>query len=263
MEHFIWNINPILLDLGAVQVYWYGVLFVGSFFIGLEILKWIYKRENKDPEILDNLIFYALIGAAIGARLVHCFFYEPSYFLQHPLKILAIWEGGLASHGGMIGVLIVVWLFTKYHKESYLWLLARFTIVGALTATAIRIGNFMNSEIVGLPTDLPWAIVFERVDSLPRHPVQLYEAIAYISIFLLLLFIYKKSKPNTSTKILPPLFLVTLFTARFFIEYVKTKQATYTTDLPFSTGQMLSMPFILIGVVWLIFATIEIKKSSK
>ena len=259
MEYFIWNMNPILLELGPIKIYWYGLFFVGSFFIGLEIFKWIYRRESRDPNILDNLVIYVLLGAAIGARLVHCFFYEPSYFLEQPLKIFAIWEGGLASHGGMLGVLITVWIFTKYHKESYLWLLARFTIVGSLTATAIRLGNFINSEIIGLPSELPWAIVFQRVDNIPRHPVQLYEAIAYISIFILLLTLYKKSTPTVATKLLPPLFLVTLFSSRFVIEYAKTRQAIYSTDLPFSIGQMLSIPFIIIGIVWLIFSIRSLK----
>ena len=259
MEHFVWNMNPILLEIGPFKTYWYGVIFVGSFFVGLEILKWMYKREGKNPEVIENLLFYLLIGAAIGARLVHCFFYEPDIYLSNPLKIFAIWEGGLASHGGMLGVLIVLWFFAKYHHESYMWLIARISIPGAFTASAIRIGNFINSEIIGLPTDLPWAVVFQRVDNIPRHPVQLYEAIAYIAIFIFLLTVYIKSKPEFATKVLPPLFLTTLFTARFFIEYAKTRQADYTTDLPFTTGQMLSLPFIIIGVVWLIWAL----KSSK
>jgi len=262
MQHIIWDINPIMIQMGSIKIHWYGILFISSFFIGLEILKWIYKRENRKVEVLENLVFYIFIGAIIGARLVHCYFYQPSYYLEHPFEVLAVWKGGLASHGGMIGVLITLLFFVKYHKESYLWLLARFTIVGALTAAAIRIGNFINSEIIGLPTELPWAIVFQRIDTIPRHPVQLYEALAYIFIFILLLSIYKKSKFTTSTKILPPLFLVTLFTARFFIEYTKTRQADYTTGLPFSTGQMLSIPLIIIGLVWLTFAIRSMRERT-
>jgi len=254
MEHFVWNANPILLELGSIKLYWYGLLFVGSFVVGLYILTWIYKREGRDPDVLETLFVYVITGAAIGARLAHCFFYEPSFFLANPLKIFAIWEGGLASHGGVIGVLIAVWLFAKYHKESFFWLLSRIAIPAALSATAIRIGNFMNSEIVGIPTDVPWAIVFQRLDELPRHPVQLYESFTYFFIFILLLMVYKAVKPSFATKILPALFFLTVFTARFFLEFVKTKQAHYTTDLPFSTGQMLSMPFMILGLVWLVWA---------
>ncbi|NEW60888.1 prolipoprotein diacylglyceryl transferase [Sulfurovum sp. bin170] len=261
MEHFVWNANPILLEIGPIQLYWYGLLFVGSFVVGLYILTWIYKREGRDPEVLESLFVYIIAGAAIGARLVHCFFYEPSFFFANPLKILAIWEGGLASHGGVIGVLIAVWLFAKHHKESYFWLLSRVAIPAALSATAIRIGNFMNSEIVGIPSDVPWAIVFQRLDELPRHPVQLYESLTYMSVFILLLFVYRVVKPSFATKILPALFFLTIFTARFFLEFVKTKQAHYTTDLAFSTGQMLSIPFIALGLAWFIWAFVTEKKE--
>jgi len=261
MDYFIWNANPILLKLGPIQLYWYGLLFVGSFVVGLYILTWVYKREGKDPEILETLFVYIIAGAAIGARLAHCFFYEPSYFLEHPIQIFYIWNGGLASHGGVIGVLLAVWLFTRKYNESYFWLLSRIAIPAGLSATAIRIGNFMNSEIVGIPTDVPWAIIFQRVDMLPRHPSQLYESVTYLFVFILLLSVYRAVKPTFATKILPALFFLTIFTARFFLEFVKRKQAHYTTDLPFSTGQMLSIPFIILGLSWLIWAFVSENKK--
>ncbi len=254
MEHMIWNVNPNILELGSIQLRWYGLLFVGSFFLGLMILNRIYKREDRDPAVLDNLLIYIMVGAVLGSRLVHCFFYEPDFYLSHPLEILAVWKGGLASHGGLAGVLIALYLFSKRYNESYAWLLARVTIPGALTAAFVRFGNLFNSEILGKPSELPWAIVFQRVDMIPRHPVQLYEAFAYLTIFVLLVVIYRKVTPAFATKILPGVFLVTLFTARFFIEYAKTRQAAYVTDLPFSTGQMLSVPFILVGIIWIIWA---------
>ena len=254
MEHFIWNVDPNIVELGSIQLRWYGLLFVGSFFLGLMILNRIYKREDRDPAVLDNLLIYIMVGAVLGARLVHCFFYEPDFYLSHPLEILAVWKGGLASHGGLAGVLIALYLFSKRYNESYAWLLARVTIPGALTAAFVRFGNLFNSEILGKPSELPWAIVFQRVDMIPRHPVQLYEAFAYLTIFVLLVVIYRKVTPAFATKILPGVFLVTLFTARFFIEYAKTRQAAYVTDLPFSTGQMLSVPFILVGIIWIIWA---------
>ncbi len=262
MEHLIWNINPNILELGSIQLRWYGLLFVGSFFLGLMILNWIYKREKRDPAVLDNLLIYIMVGAVVGSRLVHCFFYEPDYYLSHPLEILAVWKGGLASHGGLAGVLIALYVFAKRYNESYTWLLSRVAIPGTLTAAFVRFGNLFNSEILGKPSELPWAIIFQRVDMIPRHPVQLYEAFAYLIILVLLVTIYRKVTPAFATKILPGTFLVTLFTARFFIEYAKTRQAAYATDLPFSTGQMLSVPYILVGIIWIILAIKSSKTSS-
>ena len=261
MEYFVWNADPVLLNLGPLQLYWYGLLFVGSFVVGSSILKWIYIREGKDHEVLESLFIYIIIGAAVGARLVHCFFYDPSYYLANPMKIFAVWEGGLASHGGVMGVLLATWLFAKKYDESFTWLLSRLAIPAALSGAAIRIGNFMNSEIVGQPTDVPWAIVFERLDNIPRHPSQLYEAISYFLIFIFLLLVYRSVKPAFATKILPALWFITIFTVRFFLEYVKTKQAAYNVDQVLTTGQWLSLPFIILGVVWLVWAFISQKKQ--
>ncbi len=254
MDHFIWNVNPNIFELGPVQLRWYGLLFVGSFFLGLMLLQWVYKREGKDPAILDTLLIYIMVGAVIGARLMHCFAYEPEFYLSHPLEILKVWKGGLASHGGLLGVLIALYLFSKKYNESYLWLISRVTIPGALTAAFVRFGNLFNSEILGLPTDKPWAIVFPRVDMIPRHPVQLYEAFAYLFLLFILITVYKKVAPNFATKILPGIFLTYMFIVRFLLEYTKTRQADYTTSLPFTTGQMLSVPFIIIGILWIIWA---------
>ncbi len=262
MEHFVWNVDPILLHLGPLQLRWYGLLFVGSFFLGLYILQWIYKREGRDPAVLDTLLIYVMIGAVVGARLMHCFAYEPAFYLSHPLEIFKVWKGGLASHGGLLGVLIALYLFTKKYKEDYMWLLSRVAIPGALTAAFVRFGNLFNSEILGLPTDKPWAIIFSRVDMIPRHPAQLYEAFAYLTLLAILLIVYKKVSFTTSTKILPPLFLTYMFTVRFLLEYTKTKQADYTWDLPLTTGQALSLPFIFIGVIWLVYAYQRVMSSK-
>lgn len=260
MEHLIWNVDPVILELGPLQLRWYGLLFVGSFFLGLMILTKIYKHEGKDPAVLDTLLIYVMVGAVVGSRLVHCLFYEPEYYLSHPLEILKVWKGGLASHGGLAGVLITLYLFAKRYQTPYMWLLSRMAIPGALTAAFVRFGNLFNSEILGLPSDRPWAIIFERVDMIPRHPVQLYEAISYLIILVLLVTIYRKVTPAFATKILPGVFLVTVFTARFLLEYTKTRQEAYTTDLPFTTGQMLSIPYVILGILWIIWA---FKSSSK
>lgn len=263
MEYFIWNVNPILLELGPLQLRWYGLLFVGSFFLGLHLLHWIYTREGKDASSLDNLLIYVLIGTVIGARLMHCFAYEPEFYLAHPLEILKVWKGGLASHGGMIGVIVALYLFSRRYQQPFWWLLSRLTMPGALTAAFVRFGNLFNSEILGLPSDAPWAIVFSRIDMIPRHPVQLYEAFAYLFLFVILVSVYKKVSFSFATKILPALFLTYMFTVRFLLEYTKTRQADYITELPFSTGQMLSLPFIIIGIIWIIWAFTSQKRENK
>jgi len=254
MEHFIWNVNPNILELGSLQLRWYGLLFVGSFFLGLMILQWIYKREERDPSVLDNLLIYVMIGAVIGSRLMHCLAYEPEFYLANPLEILKVWKGGLASHGGLLGVLIALYVFAKRYNESYVWLISRVAIPGALTAAFVRLGNLFNSEILGLPSELPWAIIFQRVDMIPRHPVQLYEATAYLVLLLILVTVYRKSTAEFASKILPGIFLTYMFILRFLLEYTKTRQADYTTDLPFTTGQLLSVPFIVVGIIWIIWA---------
>ena len=254
MEHLVWNIDPVIFKWHFLQLRWYGLFFVGSFIIGLWIMKKIYLREGKDPSTLDNLLIYALVGTIIGARLVHCLFYEPNYYLSHPIEILYVWKGGLASHGGMLGVMVGIYIYARQYKHSYIWLLSRMTIPGTLVAASVRFGNLFNSEILGKASNLPWAIVFERVDNIPRHPVQLYEAFSYLAIFAILIFIYRKISPIFSTKLLPGVFLILLFGARFLLEYTKTEQAMYQVNMPITVGQALSIPFIILGILWTIWA---------
>jgi len=262
MEHFIWDVDPNIFTFGPLQLRWYGLLFVASFFLGLMLLQWVYKRENKDPAILDTLLIYIMIGAVIGARLMHCFAYEPNFYLSHPLEIFKVWKGGLASHGGLLGVLVALYIFSKKYNESFLWIISRVAMPGALTAAFVRFGNLFNSEILGLPTDKPWAIIFSRIDMIPRHPVQLYEAFAYLFLLIVLVSVYKKISPSFATKLLPGIFLSYMFIVRFLLEYTKTRQADYTTSLPFTTGQMLSIPFVFIGILWIIWA-VKTNNSDK
>jgi prolipoprotein diacylglyceryl transferase len=262
MEHFIWDINPNILEFGFIQLRWYGILFVGSFFLGIMILQNIYEREGRESKDLDNFLLYIIIGTVIGARLMHCVAYEPSFYFSHPLEILKVWKGGLASHGGMLGVIIALYVYTQKYKVPFFWLLARLSIAGALTAAFVRFGNFFNSEILGLPTTVPWGIIFARIDMTPRHPVQLYEAFAYLVLVLILWTVYKKSSATFATRILPAIFFLFMFTVRFLLEYSKTRQAHYSTELAFSTGQLLSIPFILLGMVWIIWAFKTEKSSS-
>lgn len=259
MEHFIWSVHPVALSLGSLHIYWYGILFAIAILAGLEFMKWVFKVEQKDAALLDSMFLYIVIGIVVGARLGHCLFYDPVFYLANPLKILAVWEGGLASHGGGLGVIIALYLYVRKYKMSYLWLLDRVAIPTALFGFFVRMGNMMNSEIVGHQTQLPWGIVFTKIDMLPRHPTQLYEALSYLVIFFLLTFLYKKYRTTMQNGLLFGLFLSLLFSVRFLVEFVKEKQAAYNTDLLLSTGQMLSIPFLLFG---LFLVVVSLRKKA-
>jgi len=254
MEHFVWSLNPVAFSFGSMHIYWYGILFALAILSGLQFMKWVFKLESKDEAMLDSMFIYIVVGIVVGARLGHCLFYDPAFYLANPLKIFAVWEGGLASHGGGAGVLIALYLYVKKYKLEYLWLLDRVAIPTALFGFFVRMGNFMNSEIVGHVSNAPWAIVFTKIDELPRHPTQLYEAFSYLLIFLVLTLIYKMKRETLSQGFLFGLFLVLVFSARFLVEFVKEKQASYSSDLVLSTGQMLSIPFLLLGFVLIILS---------
>lgn len=259
MEHFIWSVNPILFSYGSVRVFWYGLLFATAILVGLQLMKWVFVREGKSVELVDSGFIYTVVGIVVGARLGHCFFYDPAFYLANPMKILAVWEGGLASHGGGLGVIIALYFYVKKYKLNFLWLLDRMVMPTALFGFFVRMGNLMNSEILGRETDVPWAIIFSRVDNIARHPAQLYEAFANLAIFIILFFLYKNSK-NLKPGLLFGLFLTLLFTARFLVEFVKEKQASYSTDLVLNTGQALSIPFLVIGIGFIIYS-IKSKKE--
>ncbi len=252
-KYFHWDIDPELFSIGPVKIRWYGLAFASSFLFGFLLLRRIFRLEGRPVKNLDKLLVYVLIGTILGARLGHCFFYNPSYFLGNSIEILKVWKGGLASHGGGIGALIAIFLYSRNNPhESYLWLLDRIAIVAGLCGFFIRIGNLFNSEIIGTPTTLPWAFIFEKVDNIPRHPVQLYESVTYGLIFVVLLTIYKKQRHKVKQGFLTGLFLFLVFTARFFLEFVKARQASYSSNLPLSVGQLLSIPFLLAGIILII-----------
>ncbi|MBC8238662.1 MAG: prolipoprotein diacylglyceryl transferase [Helicobacteraceae bacterium] len=262
MKYFEWSADPILVSFGSLSIHWYGVLFATAILSGFGVMNWIYKNENKGLEQLESLQIYMVVGIVIGARLGHCLFYDPAYYLANPLKILAIHEGGLASHGGGIGAIAATLYYTKKNKISFLYLLDRLAIPTALFAFFVRMGNLMNSEIVGIQTDVPWAFIFSRVDLIPRHPVQLYEALSYLSVFavLLSLYLYKKAKINAG--LLFGLFLSLIFSVRILVEFVKERQAAYSDEMALSTGQMLSIPFLILGLALIIYSFMKKEKSS-
>src|SRR5882757_3525039 len=183
-----WDINPIIVPLGPVALSWYGLFFAGGFLVGLLLMQWIYRREGRSPSELDSLLWYVLLGTVIGMRLVHCFFYAPKYFLAHPWEIPQIWLGGYASHGGAAGLLAGVYLYCRAPgRPHYLWLLDRLAIPAVLAGAFIRVGNFFNSEILGTETHSIFGVIFKRNkenSAVPLHPVQLYEAVAYVAIFV-------------------------------------------------------------------------------
>ncbi|MDT4331609.1 prolipoprotein diacylglyceryl transferase [Methylomonas sp. MED-D] len=252
MHHLIWNIDPILFDIGFVKIRWYGLMFAMGFVGSFLTMQWMYQREGKNVEELDTLLWYMVIATILGARLGHTLLYDPAYYLSHPLKILAIWEGGLASHGATLGIILALYLYRRRYGDGFFWLLDRVSIPTALAGALIRIGNFFNSEILGTPSEQPWAVVFSRIDPLPRHPVQLYEAACYLAIYAICLTIYRKhaDKPGFSFGC----FLTLLFSVRFGLEYFKTEQAMYETAWAITTGQLLSIPFVLAGVACIVWS---------
>ncbi len=254
-----WAPSPEIFSIGPLTIRYYSLLFVSGFIIGYYIFSWFFKREGVPPRILENLLYTLLISTMVGARLGHCLFYEPEYYLARPLEILKVWEGGLASHGGAIAILLAMWWFVRKYGRKYdfdfLWLMDRLGIATALAGMMIRLGNLMNSEIYGNPTDLPWGFIFTlRGETVPKHPTQLYEALAYLSLFLILLFVYKQFLPKLKRGTLFALFLIGLFAARFFIEFVKEPQVAFEQTMSLNMGQWLSVPFILGGVALLIYS---------
>lgn len=251
-----WAFDPILFSVGPLTIRWYGLLFVGAFLIGQWMLGRIFAAECVPRENAERLMIHALLGAVIGARLVHCLFYEPGYYLSHPLAILRIWEGGLASHGGALGMLLALWFGarTAQPRLPFLWLIDRVSMPAALGAVFVRVANFLNSEIVGIPTSGRWGVVFESIDALPRHPAQLYEAIAYALIFAVLLTIYRRSGKRTPEGLLFGVLMALVFSARIVVEFFKTPQAAYEAGQLFTVGQYLSLPFVMLGVVMMVRA---------
>jgi phosphatidylglycerol---prolipoprotein diacylglyceryl transferase len=225
------------------------LLFASGFFFGYLIFLRIFKKEGISVELLDKLTMYTAIGTIVGARLGHCLFYEPEYYLSNPVEILKIWRGGLASHGAAIGILIALYYYSKSVRRPYLWILDRIVIVVALAGFFIRMGNLMNSEIYGVETDLPWGFIFAGAagETVPKHPTQIYEGLSYLAIFGLLYLLYFNQKIKLKQGYLFSIFLVLLFSVRFVIEFIKEVQVEFETGMTLNMGQWLSVPFILIG----------------
>ena len=273
LASIVWDFNPEIFSIGNHAIRWYGLMFALAFLTGY----WIFKRYltggKLTSEMVDSLLIYIAVGAIVGARLGHCLFYEPDYFLRHPIQILFVWKGGLASHGGIIGLLLALWLYIRKYKIPFLWIMDRIAIPVALANAFIRIGNFFNSEIYGRPTSLPWGVEFirdrlydsttgELLPTVARHPTQLYEALCYILIFIVSFIFYRKRNMEIRDGFIFSVSMIAQFSARFLIEFIKNDQVAFEAGMTLNMGQLLSLPFIITGLGLIIWTKMNPKHYS-
>ena len=254
-----WNPNPELFNLFGISIRYYGLLWAVGIFFAYIIVHYQFRDKKIDEKKFDPLFFYCFFGILIGARLGHCLFYDPGQYLTSgkgfvemllPIKFLA---GGGWKFTGTLGLMIALWLYCRKTKLHYMDVVDMIAVATPITACFIRLANLMNSEIIGNPTDVPWAFVFERVDMLPRHPGQLYEAIAYLILFFIMIYLYKNYSKKLHRGFFFGLCLAYIFTFRFFIEFVKQNQEAFEDNMMFNMGQWLSVPFIIIGFYFMFF----------
>ncbi|MCH5347358.1 MAG: prolipoprotein diacylglyceryl transferase [Muribaculaceae bacterium] len=261
LQFVTWAADPIIYD-GFITLRWYSLAFMIGFLIGYEIVARIFKHEGAPERWLGVLLIWTVAGTIIGARLGHVFFYEWDVYKMNPIKILYVWEGGLASHGGTIGIIIGVILFSLITtKRSPIWTFDRLVIPIALVGGLIRLGNLMNSEIYGHPTTLPWGFKFVRsaewhhlYEGLACHPTQIYEALCYFALFALLMWMYWKKNAEERPGLIFGVFFIGIFTPRFFIEFLKNNQVAFEDNMVLNMGQWLSIPFIIAGIILVVRA---------
>ena len=249
-----WNVDPEIFRIGFFAVRWYGLLFASGFLIGYYIGEKMLKSEGVSMKWIDSLFFYIIIATIVGARLGHVFFYGWEYYSQHPGEIFKVWHGGLASHGGAIGILVALYIHSRLvTKRTMLWSLDRIVVPTALVGAFIRLGNLMNSEIYGIETNLPWGFIFEKnAETVAKHPTQLYEAIFYIISFGILMYMYWRTRSKNRPGLILGAFFILIFLSRFFIEFIKEDQEAFEAGMMLNMGQWLSIPFVL-GGIYLIY----------
>ena len=253
MSYINWDVDHVILHIwGPFGIRWYSLFFLFGFLLSVWLLNKMLIAEKRDPAFTESLLTYALLGTVIGARIGHCLFYQPDYYLSNPMDIFYVWEGGLASHGGYIGVIIAVCIFAKVKNMEFLWLMDRVAIFSVMVGGFIRLGNLFNSEIYGKVTNVPWAFVFKRVDDLPRHPTQLYESFGYFFITALLYIFYLSKNRSPKNGQLLGAAAILGFSFRSFIEYFKVNQVRFEDDLILNMGQLLSIPYVLVGIFLLL-----------
>ena len=261
-DFVVWNASPELFSIGPLTVRWYGMMFAVGFLLGYNILGRIFRHEGAPEKWLGILLMWVVGATIIGARLGHVFFYEWSYYSQHPLEILYVWEGGLASHGGTVAIILAVILFSIFTtRRNPIWTFDRLVIPIALVGGMIRLGNLMNSEIFGTATTLPWGFMFLRsrewhmlYEGQACHPTQIYEALCYFALFALLMWMYWRKNAEERPGLIFGVFLIGIFLPRFLIEFIKNDQVDFEADMVLNMGQLLSIPFILAGVALVIYA---------
>ena len=261
--YILWNPDLEIFRIGNFAIRWYSTCWLIGLALAYFIVKWLYKDQKVKDAYFDPLFTYCFLGILIGARLGHCLFYQPEYFLSSWTHVVEMflpihqmadgsWKftgyEGLASHGGTIGLMVALYLYYRKTGMNLWHVLDDIAIATPITACFIRLGNLMNSEIIGTPTNVPWAFIFERVDMTPRHPGQLYEAIAYFFFFFVMLHFYKRTSKKVGTGFYFGLCLTLIFTFRFFIEYTKDIQVDFESGMIFNMGQLLSIPFIILGI---------------
>ena len=245
-----WNVSPEIFSLGPLHVRWCGLMFAVGFLFGYQHVEKMFKHENLNLKWLESLFIYMIVATVVGARLGHVLFYAWDYYSQHPIEILYVWQGGLASHGGTLGILIALTIWSKkVSKRNLLWVLDRVVVPTALVAALIRFGNLMNSEIYGVQTSLPWGFIFERnQETVAKHPTQIYESLSYLLTFGVMLYMYWKTKAKDYEGLIFGVFFTMIFTARFFIEFIKEEQEAFEKGMALNMGQLLSIPFVIAGV---------------
>lgn len=264
LDFITWTADPTIFTIGSREIRWYGLAFTLGFMVGYWIVSVMWKREKLPQPWIDSLLIYTIAGTVIGARLGHCLFYAPGHYLANPIEILKIWEGGLASHGGTLGIIIAIYFYSKkVSHKSMLWSFDKLVVPTGLVAAMIRLGNLMNHEVYGHPTDKPWGFRFienlprwkagaEPVFSLPSHPTQLYEAICYLITFFISLWLYFRKDAWKREGLIFGVFMICVFGSRFFIEFVKNDQEAFEDGMLLNMGQILSIPFVIAGIyfVW-------------
>ncbi len=248
-----WNASPELIRIGFLSVRWYSLCFAAAFFFMFFIMRRMFRSEGVPEGYLDDLFLYMFLGVIIGARLGHVLFYDPGFYFEHPMEIFKVWKGGLASHGAAFGTILALVIYVRRHPElTFGWTLDRLAVCAPLGAAFVRIGNLFNSEIYGKPAGVPWAFVYNKIDLIPRHPTQLYEALAYLILFAVMIFAYRSRRIREEGGFLLGIMMTGLFASRFVIEFFKEVQVAFEKGLIINMGQILSIPFMLFGIYLLV-----------
>ncbi len=252
----VWNQDPVFFSIGSFDIRYYGLSWMLCFLVSMLLFMNFVKREGYSDKIFDSIFWFGTLSTIIGARLGHCFFYEPAHYLAHPIEIFYLRQGGLASHGAAVGLLLGLWMFSRKNRMPYLWSLDRIMIAVTVAGALVRLGNLMNSEIYGTETSLPWGFIFVRAgETVPKHPTQIYEALCYLVGFAILAWLYyRKDEARRRPGLLFGLGLIMVFASRFFIEFVKNPQVEFEKSMTLDMGQWLSVPFVVAGAVFVVMA---------